>query len=400
MSAASVYYGIREVLDQHLDAQVDPSTRDRLALLVAGMIRAESASPARVAQALHELGLTKAKADSIERQIRRIENDPEVTAALCVHPLARQRLLFGRPPELLLIIDPTTQEDRVVLVPIAVWYRGRALPLVWAAWPANTPLRGQRFWARIQALLDTVAPLLPVGVPITILGDRAFGSPAFTDLVTAHGWHYVVRVQGQTRCRDIRGVERSCRGLIQRRGQRAKLRGAAFKKQGWRPTAIIVFWGRRHTSPLCLVSDRGAHWYVIALYRRRFPIEATFRDYKLYGWHWEQGQVTDAAHLERLLVGMALATWVALSVGSQVAAEHLAQPPTGRRRTVPWVGKRSLFTLGLYRLHEAMTGSASILWEWHLTEWDAPNWQTQIYFHYARAFVFAPRSASQDDEDS
>jgi hypothetical protein len=94
--------------------------------------------------------------------------------------------------------------------------------------------------------------------------------------------------------------------------------------------------------------------------------------------------------MERLLVGMALATWVTTMAGTQVAAEYLSIPPTGKRRTVPWIGKRSLFHLGLHRLNKLLTGSCQTPVEWHFTHWDAPNWQRQIYFHHARAYVLGP----------
>ena len=392
MPTLSLYDQVYELLDAHIDDQVDETTRQRIALLVVGIIKAQNASPARVAEALETLGLSHAKAESIERRIRRIENDPELTATLCLHPFARQRLLLGRPQELLLILDPTTQEDRVVMVSVAVWYRGRALPLAWALWPANTPLEGERFWARIETLLDVVVPLLPKGVSVTCLADRAFGTPLFTDLLTARGWHYIVRVQGQTRCQDRKGLERPVQQLIRLRGQRAKLHGRVFKKYRWREASILVYWGRRHKDPLCLVSDWPPLWYLIQVYRRRYPIEATFRDYKSFGWHWEQGQVTDLEHVERLLVGMALATWIALYAGTQVAEELLCRPPTGRRRTVPWEGKRSLFTLGLQRLHNILAGVCRTLLLWELKDWSGPNWQSQIYFHHARAFVLGGKN--------
>ena len=120
MPTLSLYDQVYELLDTHIDDQVDETTRQRIALLVVGIIKAQNASPARVAEALETLGLSHAKAESIERRIRRIENDPELTATLCLHPFARQRLLLGRPQELLLILDPTTQEDRVVMVTVAV----------------------------------------------------------------------------------------------------------------------------------------------------------------------------------------------------------------------------------------------------------------------------------------
>jgi len=384
-----LYQQVYQLLTEHVDPSVNASSLERLTLLVIGMIEAEHASPAQIAKALDKLGLTQANVESIERRVRRIENDQSLDAASCVHPLARARLQFGRPERLILIIDPTTQDDRVVMLTVSVWYRGRALPLVWAIWPAQQPLADAGFWERVAALLQIVAELLPVGVPVVWLADRAFGSPAFTDLLEPYGWDYVVRVQGQTRFRDQRGQEVQIAALVSQPNKRTKRHGQLFKKRGWRWASVVAFWGQRHNSPLCLVTSFPPRWDIIALYRRRYPIEAMFRHYKSYGWQWELGQVTDLAHLERLLVGMALATWVVLLVGTQVAAEHLAEPATGRRRTRPWVGKQSLFTLGLHRLGRWLHGLTDRLLAWTLTDWDAPNWSAQITGHHARTFVFA-----------
>ena len=387
MPTSQVYNQILRLLNQHLHGLAQ-ATLKRLALLVVGIIGAEDGSPAQVAQALHIMGLSQATAESIERRIRRIENDPEITAALCFHPLAQERLCWGRPQELLLVLDPTTQEDRIVMLTAAVWYRGRALPLAWAIWPGNTPLTDKRFWARVEALLDVVAKLLPAGVTITWLADRAFGTPNFTDLVKNRGWHYVVRVQGGTHCRDKMGREYCIRDLVHLPGQRAKLRGQAFKKQGWRESSMVVFWGRSYQTPLCLVSDLPPRWWLIRLYRRRYVIEATFRDYKSKGWCWEQGQVTKLAHIEHLLVGMALATWVALFVGTQVAEEYLEKAATRMRLTKPWEGKFSLFHLGVLRIKEALSGSQPATFVWRLCDWSAPNWQDQIHTACVHVFLF------------
>jgi hypothetical protein len=290
---------------------------------------------------------------------------------------------------LLLILDPTSQDDRVCLVTAAVWYRGRALPLVWLAWAANTPLVGAGFWERIAQLLETVATLLPLGARVIWLADRAFGTPAFTDLVTAQGWFYVVRVQGQTRCRDRQGRERQVQQLRRPYRRRAKMRGQTFKKRGWRVTSVVTLWGKRFSSPLCVVSNLPLGWYLLRLYRRRYPIEATFRDFKSYGWQWEQGQVSDLAHVQRLLVAMAFATWFALIVGAHMAARWLQHPASGRRHTLPWWGKRSLFAIGCHYLHRALLGAEMVSLLQPLPDWTWLNWQEQIYFHHARAFVFA-----------
>jgi len=87
---------------------------------------------------------------------------------------------------------------------------------------------------------------------------------------------------------------------------------------------------------------------------------------------------------------MALATWVAVYAGTQVADEYLSRQPTGKRRTKPWVGKYSLFQLGLQMLDKMLFGTCQISLAWQFTHWSAPNWQMQIYFHHARAFVLGP----------
>ena len=182
-------------------------------------------------------------------------------------------------------------------------------------------------------------------------------------------------------------MERRVDALLSAKKCRAKLRGEVYKKAGWREASIVVFHGRRHKSPLCLVSNLSASWHLISIYRQRYGIEASFRDYKSAGWQWELSQVRDLAHMERLLIGLALATWFSLMVGTQVAEEHLSQPPTRRRRTAPAIAKQSLFQLGLSRLKAWLKGNTRGLLRFVLSDWEAPNWAIQIYQHHVRAYV-------------
>jgi len=231
-----------------------------------------------------------------------------------------------------------------------------------------------------------VAQLIPKDISVICVADRVFGSPSFIDLVTKRNWHYVVRILKTTRCKDIKGVTCPASELIPQQGDRAKMCGYLFKNY-WRPASIVAYWAKGYDSPLCLASDLPPDYKLIYTYLLRYPIEGMFRDYKSHGWHWEQGQVTDLEHIERLLICMALATWVTLFVGTQVAKEYLGKPSSGRRRTVPYEGKRSLFELGLRRLHKMLIGNCDIPIQWELTDWNAPNWQKQILFHHVRAYL-------------
>lgn len=392
MSQTEVYQEVQEYLAYYLrDRQGQPTVGkralDRVTLLVASMLKAQHSAPARLAQAGHLLSERAPSAESVERRLRRIENDPWITIETSFTPLVRALLAHSAPSELILILDPTTQEDRVVRVSVNVWYRGRSLPLVWTVWPAGQRLEGEGFWDRIDALFRQAQALLPVGVKVTVLADRAFGTPAFTDLVGQHGWHWLVRVQGQTHYQDLNGHEQTIAELVSRPGQRRKLQGVVFKKAGWRDASVVVYWGRTQQTPLCLVSDLPPDWSLISLYRHRFVIEPTFRDDKSYGWQWEAGQVTPIDHLEHLLVGMALASWLTLIVGAHQAAEILSHAASGKRHTRSWWGKHSLFHMGLLLWQECFAeGIPPWLWS-GLPDWQAPNWSAQLKVHHIQAFL-------------
>src|SRR5258708_30156821 len=137
MAAPILYEQIYDLLEHHLDPQVPRASRERIALLVLGLLHGKEISPARLAHALATLGLNQATPESWERRIRRCENDPHLTCVYCLHPLIKHYLAIGAPNPLVLILDPTTKADQITLVAITIPYRGRSLPIALMTWPAN-----------------------------------------------------------------------------------------------------------------------------------------------------------------------------------------------------------------------------------------------------------------------
>src|SRR6476659_7154900 len=106
MAAPVLYDQVYALLDRYLDPKVCAYSRERIALLVMGLLHGKSVAPAHIARALYTLGLCNASVESLERRIRRSENDAQLDMALCLHPLAQHYLAVGAPNPLLLIIDP------------------------------------------------------------------------------------------------------------------------------------------------------------------------------------------------------------------------------------------------------------------------------------------------------
>lgn len=360
--------------------------RKRLVWWVLGILLARSVVLSRIAAAQAGFCGGSTSVESRERHLRHILSDDRLDWAHTYAPAVRRVLQWKQARRLLLLIDESGHSDQYRVLMVALWYRGRAVPLTWVDWPAQQPLEG-RYWTQVEQLLQQVAQLVPANLQVVLIGDRAFGNPAFIDRVTAHGWAWLVRIQGQTCFRDAQGRRWQANQLLRQPGGRWKGRGQLFKKQGWRHASLVAFWDRQHREPLLLASSLPPGWTLIHLYLCRGAIECLFRDWKTYGWQWESSQVTNAAHRQVLLVGLAWATLVVLCLGEQVATETLRQPARPRR-TPPRLGKRSLFTLGCERLQARLYRTVDTPICWTLTAFDAPAWHQEVYNYYGCAYVF------------
>ena len=142
---------------------------------------------------------------------------------------------------------------------------------------------------------------------------------------------------------------------------------------------------------LVVITDLGARWGVLALYQRRFWIEPGFRTDKRKGWQWEASQVQGVAHHERLLLGMAWATLVALVVGADAAAAEVARlAGRERRKALPQVrhARESVFTLGVRKLRHWLYQATRCALRWQLTRLDAPSWEQQWHQYQSLPLIF------------
>ena len=384
-------------------ASVPASSLTRLARLTTALLGAQSTVLARLADELLTLDLTAAtSAASCERGLRRTLNDPHLTAASCYGPVLAQVLdwsaLLRGAGQVLLIVDESTQTDRVHLLRCSLAYWGGSLPLAWRTWPQNAPLPPGTYWEHLTSLFAEVAALLPAGLQVVVLADRAYAVARFTAACAAHGWQWVVRLKTQSsyRWRDEQGREQAVTTLVEqhlgRPGRRWAGHGATFKGAGWQPVYLAGHWSRAEQEPVVVISNRPGRWELLALYERRVWIEPGFRNDKSAGWHWEQSQVQGVAHQQVLLLAMAWASVVVMCVGVEQAQAQLAAEQAARaagRRSRPRRARQSVFTQGLRRLRHWLYGGTPPL-PWHLPRLDAPCWADQWYRVQAHSLVFTP----------
>jgi hypothetical protein len=284
------------------------------------------------------VGVGRAKVPSRERRWQRLVANARLVMKRALNSWARWML--AEVGEVTLILDETPKSDQLRAMKLCRQIRGRTIPLLWHCYrPDALPKTQDRL---VLDLLKRAARALPQGAQVTLLCDRGLSWPAVLDFCLEHGWHYVLRVQGQTRARLPDGRELSVTELVPRPGTSWCGSAQVFKKAGWRSCNLVARWPGTLEEPWLLISDLPANRYRCQQYRKRMRIEESFRDEKSHGFQWKQSRIRDPEHASRLLLVMALAMAAMIKLGM-----HLIK--TGKRHLLERRHRRTLsvFQLGL-----------------------------------------------------
>lgn len=322
-----------------------------LAVYSLGVVLARHSAPSRVAEKCGVVG----KPDSVQRRLERFLDNGAVGWGTCCRYWVRWVLSRYGGERVILLVDETKLGQHLSILVVGLAYRRCCIPL--AFWCYRPEARPDRVVNVIDELLCWVMESLPDGVIPLVQADREMGtSPDMVRSVCALGWHFLFRVQGQTKIR-VNGQERSLRHLVNAPGQHWTATGQVFKKAGWLPATVHVLWAVGYRDPWCLITnspqtDQG--W----LYAQRYWQEAGFRDLKSDGWQWHTSRIWSPDHANRLMLVMALATAWTLTLGSFVFddADLKAYFTKGRQPTY------SLFRLGLRFVEALLDHSAPVAW--------------------------------------
>lgn len=284
---------------------------------------------------------TGAAAASARRRGERLLSNPRLRPRLAQRGLARAVLEPWSGGTALLLLDETPKANDLRVLSVRLAYAHRALPLAAACYrPHALP---QPLPELVRSLLRQVRGCLPGGVTVVLLADRGLCWPLLVDWCREHGWHYVLRLQGQTKVRGPDGRERSARELAPRVGARWLGEAEVFKKAGWRGAHVVATWEPGMKEPWLLLTDQRASLRHCRTYSKRMWVEESFRDDKSAAFHWGQSRVNDPAHALRLLLVLALALVLATSQGGVVlkaGRRRLLDPHRVRRLSIVQLGLR------------------------------------------------------------
>jgi hypothetical protein len=295
--------------------------REKLALLVATMLDVRSANLMDLAAGLP---LAADRTDMRYQWITRLLGNPLVISDDIMEPFSREVLeqaAAGGEP-LCLILDQSKMSDRHQALMLALRLGERAVPLAWRVEMTD----GAIGFETQKALLDAVAPWIPVGAWVRLLGDRFYGTADLIGWCQEHAWDYRLRLKGNLLVIDGAGKTTT--------GQCAKDRVYYLEN--------VELTARRARTNIGIIHDPGhAEPWIIAMsdepgylrtldYAGRWGIEPMFSDFKSRGFGIEDTQLRYADRLDRLILVMALALYVAVSTGQWDAVHH---PTPGEKKS-------------------------------------------------------------------
>jgi hypothetical protein len=303
---------ISAALKQRLPRQ-RKTQREKLALLIGTMLDVRSANLMDLAAGLP---LEVDRTDMRYQWITRLLGNPLVFSNEIMEPFAREILeqAASRGDPLVLILDQSKISERHQVLMLALRFGERALPLAWRVETTG----GAIGFAVQKALLEAVAPWVPAGATVRLMGDRFYGTADLIGWCQGRSWGYRLRLKGNLKVID--GIDVTTTGRCAKK-RIFYLEDVELTAKRAR-THIGIIHDPGHAEPwIIAMSDRPRSLRVLE-YAGRWGIEPMFSDFKSRGFGIEDTQIRYPDRLDRLILVMALALYWAVSTGLWDAAHH------------------------------------------------------------------------------
>jgi hypothetical protein len=218
----------------------------------------------------------------------------------------------------MLLVDETKIADRIGVMMVSLAYEGRAIPLVWRCYRANSameyPQQGQVLM--IWGLLARVLAALPPDSRAIVQMDRGLGhSSAMLKALATLPLRFQVRVKSDATFTSRRRHTSHIYDLI-KPGEQVSCRGRLFGGYKGVMVTLHLVWELGQAQPWCLATNDPS--IRAAAYALRMWQEESFRDLKSGGWQWQCSYVTSPEHAQRLLLVLAVAYAWMLTQGTLV----------------------------------------------------------------------------------
>jgi len=323
-----------------------PELLSTLAHMMVGIFMCSDVRLSRIAEGV-PLAIQE---DSVAQRFRRWLKNPAVDERVIYDPVVKRLLYALRSTRLRIQIDRTMIDDRFNVLMLSLYYRKRAIPLVWQVLP--TP-KGTSNVSQWKAIFAHLADILPPDAEVMILGDREFGQPDMITLLQSHDWDYCLRLKRNY------WVYRVTWGLWLRLSELTLEPGQTrFFTDVWLTKSkhisgvhLALSLDENSDDPWIIATSQSPSPRTLRDYARRFACEELFSDMKARGFNLETSQLQHVERFSKLLVVIALLLVWIITLARQVRIKRFDRQLTYRYSQ----GRYSLFQIGKRWLKKQLT---------------------------------------------
>lgn len=252
-------------------------------------------------------GYAPEKAESARRRLQRFVSHEGGLSAF-FEGWAGRVVRMSKVKQVMLVVDETKLKNCLGVMTVGMLYEGRCIPLAWRVYIANDhaayPAEGQS--RLVIGLLNAIRAGVGTKRRVCVLADRGIGtSPLLMRGISAMHWTFLFRVTKPSKLILPDGQEVAFYDELSPPQTHYAASGTVFKKRGHIPAHVRVLWKTGAKDKWALVTNDPAltGWE----YAQRMWIEEAFRDFKSFGWHLEQADLSDPKRIARLLVPLTVA---------------------------------------------------------------------------------------------
>ncbi len=327
-----LYRNLTAELQRRLPTATKPQARN-LALLTQALVFSDNCHLPNLALQLP----IDSQREHLIRHLMRFLSNHELTRYTHYFPLVRDLFADWPDKDVNLVMDRTDIRQEKSILLLAVAFKCRAIPLTWRV----LPFGGTGTDVQIR-LLKEIKPYLPKDKRVIFYGDTEFRAVDVQRYCRQQQWGWQLGVKSDTLFHTGDGNWQPLRAFTVERGSRRYLQNITLtQSEAWPEVNLMVDWTHNWESPRYVICHHKATHMSWRRGRKRFWIEPTFRDWKSYGFDLESSHIDDNQRLDRLLLGMAVATLWLLHLGNWVRDTGRAHWLTADHRR-----DHSLFRLG------------------------------------------------------
>lgn len=265
-------------------------------------------------------------------------NNPRITPETFYFPLIRQFLAAWEGMEVLLTLDTSLFWEEYCLIEVCLVWGGRSFPLAQKVMEHASATVAYRDYCSV---LETAQSLLPPSCQVRLLADRGFEHGELIRWLRQQQWHWAIRAKCDLNITRTNGVIWKVSELIPPQEEAYLFHNVTILEdiQCELATANLAKAGEAWA----VLTDTPASLQTFNLYGQRFGgIEPHFKDYQSAGFRLPTSRLRGTQALSTLLMLLAAATLIALSVAIRLVA-------AGCRTSIDWHSQRGLsfFQLGL-----------------------------------------------------